>query len=324
MNKVFRPVPSDGIGSQPYDVVISALGYESRCVNIATLHASVLAESTFRIAYAFAADRYFSYETSREQFEAQGYEVASCSDGSISDHLKQTIESALASRRGSALRILVDISSFSRFRLAAIVEQIYRLAPVGSSALFAYTIAEYTPPSTKSTLITKLDPLSDFFAGRVQSPGLSLPCLIGLGYEADRAVGAIEFLELTDEVLFMPISPDRRYDEQVRAANKILLEQVDKGDVLTYEVNSPLRTFSLIQRTLTGMGFESRPITLPMGPKIFALTTLLVAANNWPEIPVWSVSSVADEPVDRKASNEVVVLSTTIEARVETEPGTGI
>lgn len=306
MSNILKPDWAADLASIDYDLAICALGYESRCRSSAEKYEKQCVDAK-KLAFSFDLNNYIAYATNLDVFEKLGYEIIPSSDDGLSSILKESFSDSRFKENKS--NVLVDISSFSRYRLGKILEELYRLLPTGSKIFFNYTVSTFEDPKPSTAPITKLSPLTPFYAGIPSSPNKTLTCLMGLGYEEDRALGALEFLEIGETIIFKPISLDSRYDFAVDSANEILLNDVESQKIISYEMEAPSRIYSILDATVKGIVDESRIVTIPFGPKIFALISLLVSINNYPNMPIWSVSSIKDDPVDRKPSGEILTFS---------------
>lgn len=306
MSNILKPNWDADLTCIDYDLSICALGYESRCRSSAEKYEEQCVDAK-KVAFSFDLNNCIAYAANFDVFEKLGFEIIQSSDDGLSSILKKSFSDPRFQENTS--NVLVDISSFSRYRLGKILEELYRLLPTGSKIFFNYTVAIFEDPKQSTAPITKLSPLTPFYAGIPSSPNKTLTCLMGVGYEEDRALGALEFLEIGETIIFKPISLDSRYDLAVDSANEILLNDVEGEKIIRYEMEAPSRIYSILDATVKGIVDESRIVTIPLGPKIFALISMLVSINNYPNMPIWSVSSIKDDPVDRKPSDETLAFS---------------
>ncbi len=139
-----------------------------------------------------------------------------------------------------------------------------------------------------------------------------LRCLLCFGYEQNRALGAVEHIEASETWCFLPESEIPAYGPVLREANSALLESLPLKRLINYRVQQPFDTFLNLESLIYGLSRTKNPILLPMGPKIFALVSLVVGVLHR-DVAVWRVSaSVQENPVDRKATGHVCCLSVTI------------
>jgi hypothetical protein len=161
----------------------------------------------------------------------------------------------------------VDISCMSRALMASVVACIYRLAAVDHIMVrLAYSIAEFKNPSTAMSN-NAIGPVHSMFGGLIANPKIPRKCIVGLGYEKGKALGALEYLQIDAEYLWIPDSPDTRYLSALQNHNIELVES--KARKIFYEVRDPhttlIDTFSLI----SALKNSSNIVLLPFGPKIF-------------------------------------------------------
>ena len=90
-------------------------------------------------------------------------------------------------------KVFVDVSCFTRFRLAAIVHEIFNAAMSRTNDLvvdFAYAVAKFEKPTSGTQPNTIVGPAHRAFAGWSQGGYSSTAAVLGLGYEQDQAMGA--------------------------------------------------------------------------------------------------------------------------------------
>ncbi len=214
------------------------------------------------------------------------------------------------------LSVLIDVSCFSRKTIASIIAQVIQfshLHPVKLS--LAYSLASYVPPGNVMATNREVAPAHPAFAGWTTSPGMHVASIVGLGYERDKAIGAVEYLQSSDWWLFEPDSPETEYRPQVEEHNKRIIAATPSGRRLIYDVLRPVDTLISLESLVAGLKKNFKPILLPFGPKIFFALSLLVSALH-EETAVWTVSGEDNEPeIDRKPSAHVAGISLLIDSR---------
>jgi hypothetical protein len=287
------------------DVVLVACGYESR--------SRALAErfefpSAIRVAIIFDAHRILAFDENVETLRKRGFELVEHTDNSLCDAVV-TLVSNVPQRPGQPVRVFVDISSQSRSRMAAIIEGLMLASenrPL--QVIFGYSPAAFVEPRTDVVPNVAIGPVSPFFAGWARDPDLPVSLILGLGYEPDRALGAVEYLEPSDVVALFPHSHESAYDQALRSANDQLIQQIGVRQVIGYEVEDPNATLALLASTIANLRRRSSVLILPSGPKILVLLSLLLACIDR-DVAVWRVSAGVDEPpIDRKPTGEVLML----------------
>jgi hypothetical protein len=175
--------------------------------------------------------------------------------------------------------------------MASIVQCIGRFAGPGSLSVdFVYSIAAYQDPPRPASRNADAGPVSPAFAGWWTQPERSLSAIVGLGYEQDKALGAVEHLQISEIWVLRPMSVIGEYDEALLKANSKLLEFVPQFRRLPYRVDQPYDTFHRLESLVNALIRESNPVLLPFGPKIFSLCALLCSCLHR-EVPVWRISA---------------------------------
>lgn len=315
MSALFRITDRALEFNDEHDIRIFALGYESRS---RALFEKLGKPCQASVALAFPQDRVLAWKKNKGAFESAGVEVVECSDEGFSERVAEEILSGM--QNSAPVQAFIDISSFSRFRLACLVELVAKLLPLGSTVTFGYAVAEFTDPGNDEVPITKFAPVTRHFAGVPSDPELPLVAILGLGYDQGRALGAIEYLEIGEAWLLKPVGADPRYCEALESANSWLLE-ASRDYIVDYNVETPVRTYANLWSLARSCLIRRRPLLIPFGPKIFALCSMLLAENLYPRIPIWHVSSSMDVPVDRKPKSftSVVVQLVARETSLEGE-----
>ncbi len=203
----------------------------------------------------------------------------------------------------------IDISSMSRALMASVVACIYRLAasdPI--NVRLAYSIAKFKKPSSAMSN-NAIGPVHSMFGGVIANPKVPRKCMVGLGYEKGKALGALEYLQIDAEYLWIPDSPDPKYLEALQNHNIELLES--KARKIYYEVRDPHATLIDAFTFINALKSSSNVVLLPFGPKIFFFICLLTGMEH-PQAAVWDVS-VADDrsittPEDEVSAAETIGL----------------
>lgn len=152
-----------------------------------------------------------------------------------------------------------------------------------------YCLAKYIDPKPDLSPNETVAPAHPRFAGWLAKPKFPILTIVGLGYEKDKALGAIEYLDASRTFLFIPTSCEERYQEKVTEQNHDLLLTTEKNQKFEYDVHDPAATIHMLNSILVAAKSDSKPVLLPFGPKIF-FSAALVAALIHPEASVWYVS----------------------------------
>lgn len=279
-----------------YDLVIACCGYESRSRSL-TDRASLSAGR--RLALGYGEREVLAFFDNKKAFVDSGFEFHAVDDEMFADFIRETIASLSGCETPS---ILLDISCFTRSRLAKIVEV---LSERGWFVLDAYySLAEFSPPPSSEPHNEFLCPVSSFFAGWTGEAERAVGLVCGLGYEQLKALGIIEYIDPFETWLFFPESKIELYDHAVEDANSLLLREVSPSNVVRYPVMDGVVIMRQLLALVGAVREEYRCILMPLGPKVFAFSALLVGAV-FRDVSVWRASSGRfAEPRDRQSSSE--------------------
>jgi len=179
--------------------------------------------------------------------------------------------------------------------------------------VFGYAPAKYQRYKSDSAEIRVKEPVAAEFAGWSGNLDLPLSCVIGLGYEPHRAIGILEFVEPRWACAYEPRGVDTKYDRDVMKVNGPLRAAVPAPLITEYSVRDAWGTYKRLSSLVYGLRSSTRPILVPMGPKIFGLLCMIVALESENEVSVWRVSGGESEPpVDRQASGSIASLGLTL------------
>jgi hypothetical protein len=296
-----------GVGAAEYDLFMAAVGYEERGRYISE---TLRPNARSRFAAAFADRHVHSFEENWSWFHEAGFAPEEVTDGAFPEWLRRALSSSVGEADGGS-RYCFDVSSLSRYRIAVIVSEL--LAAAGErpiEATFVYSLARFSPPVQSDAPNVHVGPVIAGFAGWPREPDRPCSLLVGLGYEHDRALGAVEYVGDGEVWAFLPTSGSREYDKALGVANEILLGQVPHSRRIVYDVRQPYECYLKLESLTHYLVTRANPILFPFGPKIFSVCGLLVAAQYLPRVAVWRVSPGEGEtPANRIANGWVVGLT---------------
>ncbi|MEQ1885190.1 MAG: hypothetical protein ABL967_09025 [Bryobacteraceae bacterium] len=285
---------------QEFDLAIATVGYEERARHI---FSALPPSARVKAACGFDSQQVFEYENNSAWFQSNRFDVAHLAD----DDYGEWIQGALnrVDTDGNPIKVLVDISSTTRVRMAKLLVALKNFTRVPIAATFVYSLASFTAPPTERHANSHVGPVTPEFAGWWEEPDRALVAVVGLGYEQDKALGAVEHLQAAEIWTFMPASEVSQFSPALLRANRTLLESVPPHQQMDYRVQDPFDCFAKLESLVYGLSQTKNAVLLPFGPKLFSLASLLVALL-YPELPVWRVSAEQHEqPVNRKASGFV-------------------
>ncbi|EKO3500883.1 transcription elongation factor GreB [Vibrio fluvialis] len=227
-------------------------------------------------------------------------------DNSI-DLFKEVVDQLLDQENNDNKKInfSVDISLINRKEIANLFTQIVRLCSAYCCKInICYGLAEYNPPSSGIDFNHIVKPVNQFFSGWSTKPGLPVMTIVGLGYEKDKALGAIEYLESSNTVIYIPNSQEQRYREDVEKVNSSVLSVVKSENKIEYDVESPSDAIYSLDSVLISNKTKYKTVLFPFGPKIFYAASL-VSCIAHPEASVWFVSG-EDNDLDSSQDREII------------------
>lgn len=282
-----------------YDGFLASVGYEPRSCSIAEVLGS---RAGAKVAVEFADQRTESYMESLDAFRDYGFHISREWDDAFLTYVTGWV-SEIATRPGAST-VAIDISSMNRKRIAAIVEVLSNLPSETSlTADLLYAPAVLNRPEGLPDGVITLAPVSAFFAGDLQ-PHRTAVGLVGVGYEPNKAAGALNSLEIPCGALYVPDSPDEKVREAVLSANRGLLGGADDHVLIEYEVLDPFDCVQRLEgRSRALLSVDAIPVIIPLGPKIFALSGCIVAAIHHPRVQVWRASFDADEHAMKRVAD---------------------
>jgi hypothetical protein len=289
-----------------YTLAVATVGYEER----ARFAAETLGISAKeKLAIGFVAQKELSYERNSSWYERAGYHVVHVDDEEYGRLISEKITSAIGSCKDEG-SISIDISSMTRLRLAVVLSYLARLPlAVPLRVDFLYTLAKFSAPSQIVQANSHVGPVLPEFAGWWTEPEKPPIAILGLGYEENKALGAVEHIQASQRWTFTPVSPEADYTPVLEQANRTLLLDVAPERQLSYWVDRPFDLFVRLESLVYGLQQLGNPVILPFGPKIFALTAMLVKLLH-SRVAVWRVSAQGAEPaINRKSSGNVYGLT---------------
>tara|TARA_R110002049_G_scaffold40727_4_gene123660 strand:+ start:489 stop:1397 length:909 start_codon:yes stop_codon:yes gene_type:complete len=295
--KIFKNI-NEGI---KFDLSIVGLGYEQRSTHVFQSE-NALQESCLVLGYTYHTDK-FDYQKNKKYFD--GCLVKEVEDDDVEAEVLSFIEEK--NHGGGKVNLLLDITVLSRHRLAVVIWNCLQKLPKGSILRVAYTLSDFVPPPEVTPPVKEIGPIISHLEGMPSNVGLPTSLVVSLGYEENKALGASNYIDANEVVAFIPSGNVLKFNEEVVKSNKNFLRSVSERNRFTYDLHSPYKTYAELKSVVLSLMRESRPIILPLGPKIIAALSVVLGVELYPMLPVWRLSSKgAEEPVNRKASGHVV------------------
>ena len=295
------PTTLDALDGNGYACTIASVGYEPRARAIAQALRPPEGTGT---AVGFTDRHELDYGENERAFTKLGMDVVELDDDSFAELIVDVLarvavgEQRARGRQQQRPRVAVDVSSMTRTRIAAVVQSLAELpASLQVGVDFLYAPAKFRPPQTPPPAILRRTPVSAFFAGSLAMGESTV--VVGLGYEQHKAASTIEDFGPSAVVAFVPEGPDDQFLEAVYESNTGVLKGPLEPLVERYPVAHPYATLQRLEALCFDMLYRDEPrmpVLVPLGPKVFAVCCLLVAALHVGDVAVWRVSYWQDEP----------------------------
>ncbi|AXV67343.1 hypothetical protein D0907_18720 (plasmid) [Pseudoalteromonas lipolytica] len=289
--------PTKEIGT--YDLGIFGLGYESRSTHIIS---KIRAEKLICLGYESNTDK-CSYQDNKVIFSEKKSVIYEGKDETVLKNL----ESEISTFKGQEINCIVDITVMTRHRLAEVICMLINSLGRGSTITISYSLSCYVEPPEGLQPSSKVCEISSELTGKIGDLCLPTSLVLGLGYEEGKALGVVNYLDSEYVFYFIPRGSDNRFDEEVIRKNENLLKDIHSKSLNYYEVSNPVICYRRLKELICSLQTSTRPLLMPLGPKIFAAISTVLGKELYPNLPVWRVSSEHQEtPVERHASGEMI------------------
>jgi hypothetical protein len=290
-----------------YDLIIAACGYEERCTNVAK---KISDNARKKVCLRFSDRLLHNYEDNLAWFKDKGFEIYSFEEDYNSEFLNNQLLSLELDDSPDYIKVAVDYSSMNRKMLAKlIIDLSAQLVSLKIDVHFLYSPSKFSPPEEQEQFITVTGPVLPEFAGKLSDPNLPTVALAGIGYEFERTLGVLEYLEPAKVKVFIPKGCDSRFDDEVKSLNEDLFDYISDEDIIEYNLTDVFGLFKTLESLCYGLLAWSRPVMIPLGPKPFTLISLIVSVIFDYRPVVWRVTDDQNAPPsDRIATGEIIAL----------------
>jgi hypothetical protein len=292
IDKFVDQLPEEG---QEFDAIILALGPESRAKNILFKYKI---SAPLKIAIICHKTKDLAFKKNEKLFKSEKFRNI------LQSEFESVIKAEMASVEAQKFRIALDISCMPRQLMADIILILLNLRNFSRFEInFCYSLANFTKPLTGVIPNEAIEPVHPSLSGWPSRQSLPTSLITGLGYEPDKAEGASEYLDPSEQWGFIPVSPIEEFLIELEKNNTSLIGRLESENrAIKYEIEQPARTFGQLEMVISDLLRRSNPILLPFGPKIFFALCLIHSLRH-PEVGVWHVTGETHEaPVDRCAS----------------------
>jgi len=291
------------VGNSAFDLILVASGYELRAPHVAKMLQDV--EAKRRLALGFSDRLVLAREDNDKIFRELGFEIE-MAEGDDGHAVEVAIEAA-SEEGGNTVRMLCDITSMTRVWYASLIKALRARSCLGRriELYFTYTPSGFTKPQTArpNTFMGAIDGF-----GGLAMPDRRTALILGLGYEAQRALGLFDYVEPAVAYAFLADPAiDPAFVSAAMRANDTLIQRLPDNHLVRYDFQNLFSTATKLASLCSGLVEDHRVIVAPLGPKPFTLLALLLAIR-FPGIDVWRVSAGAEGNVyERPPLNGVVL-----------------
>lgn len=264
-------------------LLFGCVGYEAR--SIYCLTDTIQNEDLERIYFDYKATGLLSYD--------ENISVAEKYTNFLSPNFDEAVSHLLSlSKKDSTKTVNIDITSLDREKLAKLIIALFRQSAELGSINLLYCPATFQSPKHNFDVVQSFGPVLPTFMGNSVFLRENLSIIVGAGYEFGRIIGAIDTLEPRRVNCFMPIGTDRRYEAAVMEANLKFSFLEGPDSLIKYNLKQTFELYYNLRRIVEQENSTSNVMILPLGPKIFAAISMIIAMILHPNIMVWRHSTV--------------------------------
>lgn len=298
-----------------FDLAIAASGFEKRATNC---FERVPNESLDRKVVLGFDDRINAQRTDNDRFfDLRGfsaYRVSGNDGATVGKIILEEIEAC----EGENCRILIDYSSMTRSWYAGIIDILRSVkSKKRIDCFFAYSPARFQAPVSVGPN-QYAGPLTGF-AG-FDSTDRPTALVIGLGYDRDRALGLMQYVDPAACFALIADPPlEREYLDCLHQSNSSFLKLIPPDRQIRHPLADLQRTSHVLLSLVWGLSDDFRVILAPLGVKPLSLMCLLLALR-YPELDVWRVSAgESGGMLSRSALGPLLTLQATFEYSAEVD-----
>lgn len=296
----------DQLRENQFDYFIAASGYENRCTYLID---SISINATHKIALAFNDKKAFLFRKKNDKrFSDERFIFIEESVGENSKII-EFLDNVIIENKGfKKIKILIDYSCMSKVWYAGILEY-FIFNEVNTNDLeiyFSYSSAVFSEPVNPEKNNLPKDSRELLRVNHISHKPLAL--ILGLGYEKYITQKLIQKFDYKSIFAFYSDPAfDNRYADRVLKNNKNILSKLPDEHIIKYPIGDFKQTDNLLTSLTISLRLNYQVAILPIGPKPFTLSSLLLAAR-YPDIEVWSIDPGFSPPAyNRNPTGEPMV-----------------
>ena len=287
-------VSLNDIQGKHFDLILAASGFEKKCISCFSKN-EFSAEKKVVLAYTGKLSE-LNRKVNDNFFQAGDFESIYLS-ANDSVPLINFLNEYLNSCRKETIEILIDFSCMTKTWYITLLNYITELDNklTSVSLFFYYTPAEYFLSKKKKTGNIAKSIIHNK-EGKLKSEK-PVAMIIGLGLDEEKAEFILKSTNPLQLVLMYPDPAfDRRYVESVLKNNRKIIDKIEIRNLLNYPINNLNLIYELLNNRCLMLRLKFNVIIAPLGPKVFTLISILMAAR-YPDIDVWSIPSGSEGAV---------------------------
>lgn len=187
------------------------------------------------------------------------------------------------------LTVLIDYSMMTKIMYFGLIKYISELEdhPSKIEVFFNYTPVKYSKIRKPKT-IKKSSSLNECLNKANSKKPTAL--IIGLGIEAGRSFYLKNQLKPDNTILFYADPAPEGYVETVFENNAKIIEDTEMRNMLNFSLSDIDNIMESLTSLVLELRLKYRIIIAPLGPKSFALVSMLIASR-YPDVDIWRLSS---------------------------------
>ena len=291
--------------TEKIDFIIAASGFHSRCTYLSE---NIDLTNTKKHLITFDDNNYLKFRKENESvFISLGF-LPFTEEVKSGKEIEKLLDNVCRNNASDILNIIVDYSCMPKKWIATILDFISKneLPEQRINIFFAYTPKRFLPNIKK--IVEFIGPIIEPKDLIQNDTNLTLIAGLDNNYESINKLR--KNINPQNIFAFVPDPAfDEAYSKSVYKKNKPLLEKLGNENIIRYPANNQEEINSILTSLCLELRLNSRVIIVPLGPKTFALTSLLLSLR-YPDIKLWDITSKIYNynPKGGKASGEPVIL----------------
>jgi hypothetical protein len=301
-----RPIGVSELLLLDVDICVASSGFEKRAPFFFQTYNLSCPEKA-KVVFAFNDRQILKDKSNIESFNSLGFRVESAFENRFTE-IETVLKSLLHQvRTKEEVNIAVDYSCMTKVWYAGIIkffstfhsDQFNKI-----NVFFVYSQSIFEPPIPDNPNYSA-SLLSGFHY--LDSPDKVVACIIGLGYEENRALGLVEYLHVDYKNCYLFKSDkasNLEFYEHVNTSNKDLIDLVPNDHIFDYPLRDLAYTDAILSTLVKYLVKDNnRVVIAPLGPKPFALLSILLATTQT-SVNIFRVTQINNESIPNRFADE--------------------